>query len=123
MRYAFLLLFAICATTISAQQTTDEQKKEINRIKKSADYLYGEATLATEEEAKDLAVELLYKNINEYCKKGDTVGVRGRLQVSYYEKDDVKRKVVDVIVERMTFLVSSRENLEEKKKNSKSKKE
>ena len=67
MRYAFLLLFAICATTISAQQTTDEQKKEINRIKKSADYLYGEATLATEEEAKDLAVELLYKNINEYC--------------------------------------------------------
>lgn len=66
----------------------------------------------------------LAKNINEYCKKGDTVGIRGRLQVSYYEKDDIKRKVVDVIVERMTFLGSSRENLEEKneKKNSKSKK-
>lgn len=65
----------------------------------------------------------LAKNINEYCKKGDTVGIRGRLQVSHYEKDDVKRKIVDVIVERMTFLGSSRENLEEKKetKNSKSK--
>lgn len=69
MRYAFLLIFAICAATMSAQQTTDEQKKEINRIKKSADYLYGEATLATEDEAKDLAEELLYNSINEYCAK------------------------------------------------------
>ena len=65
----------------------------------------------------------LAKNIGEYCKKGDTVGVRGRLQVSYYEKDDVKRKVVDVIVERMTFLGSSRENLEEKKTNKSKKRE
>jgi len=63
----------------------------------------------------------LAKNINEYCKKGDTVGIRGRLQVSHYEKDDVKRKIVDVIVERMTFLGSSRESRDESMKEEKKK--
>ena len=52
----------------------------------------------------------LAKNINEYCKKGDTVGVRGRLQVSHYEKDDQKKKKVDVIVEKLTFLSSKKAN-------------
>ncbi len=48
----------------------------------------------------------LANNISEYCKKGDVVGIRGRLQVSYYEKDDVKHKVIDVVVEKLTFLSS-----------------
>lgn len=67
----------------------------------------------------------LAKNIHEYCKKGDTVGIRGRLQVSHYEKDDVKRKVVDVIVERMSFISSGRveENGDKKEKSRKSKKD
>lgn len=67
----------------------------------------------------------LAKNIHEYCKKGDTVGIRGRLQVSHYEKDDVKRKVVDVIVERMSFISSGRveENSDKKEKGRKSKKD
>ena len=38
------------------------------------------------------------------------IGVRGRLQTSYYEKDDVKHKVVDVIVEKLTFLSSRRQD-------------
>ena len=45
-------------------------------------------------------------NASDYCKKGDVVGVRGRLQTSYYEKDNVKHKVIDVIVEKLTFLSS-----------------
>lgn len=67
----------------------------------------------------------LAKNIGEYCKKGDTVGVRGRLQVSYYEKDEVKRKVIDVIVERLTFLNSARDhdNVKIEKKSTKKKTE
>ena len=52
----------------------------------------------------------LAKNINEYCKKGDTVGVRGRLQVSHYEKDEQKMKKVEVIVEKLTFLSSKKAN-------------
>ena len=54
----------------------------------------------------------LAKNLHEYCKKGDTVGVRGRLQVSYYEKDNVKVKKVDVIVEKLSFLSSKRPDVE-----------
>ena len=50
----------------------------------------------------------LAKNASEYCKKGDTVGVRGRLQTSTYEIDNVKRKAVEIIVEKLTFLSSKK---------------
>ena len=53
--------------------------------------------------------EGLAKNTGEYCKKGDTIGVRGRIQVSSYEKDDIKRKVVEVIAERIAFISSKKE--------------
>ena len=52
--------------------------------------------------------EGLAKNAREYCKKGDTVGVRGRLQTDYYEKDGIKHKVVQIIVEKLTFLSSKK---------------
>ena len=50
----------------------------------------------------------LAKNAGEYCKKGDTVGVRGRLQTDTYEKDGIKHKVVQIIVEKLTFLSSKK---------------
>lgn len=59
----------------------------------------------------------LAKNINEYCKKGDTVGIRGRLQVSHYEKEELKLKRVDVIVEKLTFLGSSKNNKDKELEN------
>ena len=52
--------------------------------------------------------EGLAKNAGEYCKKGDTVGVRGRLQTDTYEKDGIKRKNVQIIVEKLTFLSSKK---------------
>lgn len=51
-------------------------------------------------------------NVNEYCSKGDLIGVRGRLQVEIYEKEGIKRKITDVIAENITFL-SSVKNKEE----------
>lgn len=39
---------------------------KINAIKKSNSYIYAEATLASEQEALDLAQELLYQRVNEY---------------------------------------------------------
>ena len=45
----------------------------------------------------------------EYCKKGDIVGVKGRLQTSSYEdKDGVKKYTSDVIAEKVTFLSSKK---------------
>lgn len=50
----------------------------------------------------------LWKGIAEstanYCKKGDLVGVKGRLQTREYETDNEKRKVVELVAEKVTFL-------------------
>ena len=45
------------------------KKKEINVIKKSADYIYAEATMADQQAAMDLAKEILYNNVNEWVAK------------------------------------------------------
>lgn len=51
---------------------------------------------------------VLWKGIAEstvnYCKKGDLVGVRGRLQTREYETEEEKKKVVEVVAEKVTFL-------------------
>ena len=44
------------------------------------------------------------KSTVDYCKKGDVVGVRGRLQTDSYEKDGNKIFKLNVIAERITFL-------------------
>ena len=45
----------------------------------------------------------------EYCKKGDIVGVKGRIQTSNYE-DEQGNKIytTDVIAEKVTFLSSKK---------------
>ena len=45
-------------------------------------------------------------NTKEYCKKGDIVGVKGRIESHVYEKNDEKKYVTEVIAERVTFLSS-----------------
>ena len=43
----------------------------------------------------------------DYCKKGDVIGVKGRLQSSSFEnKDGEKEFRTNVIAERVTFLSS-----------------
>lgn len=56
-------------TSIFAQSTVDEKKKEINAIKKNSDYIYAEATMADQQSAIDLAKEILYQNVNEWVAK------------------------------------------------------
>lgn len=46
---------------------------------------------------------------SEYCKKGDIVGIKGRIQVSTFEKDDKKEYITEVIAEKVTFLSSKKE--------------
>lgn len=56
-------LSLLLATVAVAQQTTS---KEINKIKRSTSYLYAEATMETEQDAYDVAYELLVQQIDEY---------------------------------------------------------
>ena len=45
----------------------------------------------------------------EYCKTGDIIGIRGRLQTRIIENEaGTKYKRMDVIAERVTFLASAR---------------
>ena len=46
-------------------------------------------------------------NTKEYCKKGDIIGVKGRIESKVYEKDDETKYKLEVIAERITFLSSN----------------
>ena len=47
----------------------------------------------------------------EYCKSGDIIGIRGRLQSRIIENDDgTKYKKLEVVAERVTFLASAKGN-------------
>lgn len=49
------------------------------------------------------------ENTAEYCKKGDLIGVKGRIQSRQITLDEEnKRQVVEVVAEKVTFLSSNR---------------
>ena len=46
---------------------------------------------------------------SEYCKSGDVIGVKGRLQTRLMENEEgIKYKKMEVIADRVTFLSSSK---------------
>lgn len=49
------------------------------------------------------------ESTTEYCKKGDLIGLKGRIQTRKYETEDEKvRQVMEVIAEKITFLSSNK---------------
>ena len=81
-----------------------------------------------------LAVPRSYKNVNgeyeadyidcrlwtgvaesttEYCKKGDLVGIKGRIETRVYEKEEEKKYLTEIIVEKVTFLSNKRNEKED----------
>lgn len=56
---------------------------------------------------------LLYKgiaeNTAEYCKKGDVIGVKGRVQT----KQEEDKTIIEIVAEKVTFLYSRKESEEE----------
>ena len=49
------------------------------------------------------------ENTAEYCKSGDVIGVKGRLQTRLIENEDGdKYKKMEIIAEKVTFLSSSK---------------
>ena len=48
-------------------------------------------------------------NVKDYCKKGDLVGIKGRLQ----SRQDDDKNIIEVIAEKVTFLSSKKENKED----------
>ena len=53
--------------------------------------------------------EGIAENTCEYCKKGDIVGVKGRIQTSSYETEDGNKKyAMEVVAEKISFLSSKK---------------
>ncbi len=54
------------------------------------------------------------ENTVEYCKKGDLVGIKGRIQTSNYEDSEGNRKyTTEVVAEKVTFLSTNRSKTDE----------
>ena len=68
------------------------------------------------------------ENTAEYCRTGDVIGVKGRLQTRIVEKEDGNKfKRTEIVAERVTFLSSAEklkdeDNGENQNKNDKKKK-
>ena len=56
------------------------------------------------------------ENTAEYCRKGDVIGVKGRLQSNTYEDKETgnTRKRMDVVAEKVTFLSSKSRDSQER---------
>lgn len=53
------------------------------------------------------------ENTVEYCKKGDLVGVKGRIQTRTLAIDEeTKKNIVEVVAEKVTFLSSHNKEIE-----------
>ena len=57
---------ALMISAVAFAQNSEDARKTINSIKKNSQYIYAEATAATQQDAKDLAEEILYEEINSY---------------------------------------------------------
>lgn len=59
----------------------------------------------------------LWQNVaqstTDYCKKGDLLGVKGRIQTSSYETEEGTKYLTEVVAEKVTFLSSSKEKNQE----------
>lgn len=48
------------------------------------------------------------ENTVNYCKTGDLVGIKGRVQSRTYETDEARHYVVELVAEKVTFLSSKK---------------
>lgn len=50
----------------------------------------------------------------KYCNKGDIVGIKGRLQTRVVDEEKNKRYTLEVIAEKVTFLSSNKNKIDDK---------
>ena len=46
----------------------------------------------------------------DYCKKGDIIGVKGRIKVENYDNNGTTVKATKIVAEKITFLSSKKDN-------------
>lgn len=53
------------------------------------------------------------ENTAEYCRKGDLIGIKGRIQTTQIEENGNSKDVMEVVAEKVTFLSSKKTKDEE----------
>ena len=48
------------------------------------------------------------KNVGDYCKKGDLIGIKGRIQIRNYEENNETKYITEIIVDKVSFLTSKK---------------
>lgn len=69
MKKTILLLLALINVTTAFSQDIEAQKKKIASIKKSSSYICAEVTTTDQQQAIDLATDMLHRNVNEWAAK------------------------------------------------------
>ena len=64
-----LLIGTLLFSVFLQAQDIEKTKKQINTVKKSNLYIYAEATAETEEDARAIAEDILYQEINQWAAK------------------------------------------------------
>lgn len=84
-----------------------ESGKEVAKLTLAVNRSYKNAEGIYETDFVDCILwDGIANNVSEYCRKGDVVGLRGRLQTTMIGEEDNKRKVMEVVAEKVTFLSS-----------------
>lgn len=66
IRLSLIAILSCLPFIVSLADQTEEVKEQINKIKKSTQYIYAESTATTEADAKHYAEEKLYEGINAW---------------------------------------------------------
>lgn len=107
-----VLVGRLCAEPEVSSVGNDKQRSVItvavNRPFKNAEGIY----------ETDFVNCVLWDNVAlntfEYCHKGDVIGIKGRLQTRNYEdKNKDKKFIMEVMAEKVTFLSTNKDKIED----------
>ena len=48
------------------------------------------------------------ESTTEYCRRGDLIGIKGRIQTTDVERDDFKDKKTEIVAEKVSFLATGK---------------
>lgn len=102
----------VCVGRLVGDPTVEKiEGKEICKITLAVSRSYKNEEGIYETDFLDIVLwNAIATNTAEYCKKGDLVGVKGRIQTRdiYNEEHEFIKKIVEVVAEKISFLSSAK---------------
>lgn len=103
------LVYVIGRLTNNVNVVKDENGKDVSGITVAVQRSYKNTEGIYETDFVDIRLHNgIAVNTAEYCKKGDLIGIRGRVETSINEIDGKKVKDTIVVADKITFLTSQK---------------